>query len=106
MTEEKSVEKFWVALFKMKASDGLPKYPYLSKLIKAITYLYGPHVEGAYNLMGNITTSTRTSLNNTGSDAIQTMKYFLMSKKATTCEVFGSKDPTHESPVTKLLESI
>lgn len=101
LTEDKSVEKFWVALFKAKASDGLLKYTYLSKLIKAVvTCFHGPHVEGAFNLMDNIMTSTRTSLNNTGLDAIQTVKYFLMSKKATTCEVFGSKDPTHE-PIDK-----
>ena len=42
---------------------------------------HGPRVEDAFNLMGDIVTSNRISLNIESLDSVQTMKYYLMSKK-------------------------
>ena len=94
------VESFWTGVFKMKQDDGL-KYPFLSKLVNAVlTCFYGPHVEGAFNLMDKIVTSNRTSLNIEGLDSVQTVKYYLMSKKASISDVFGTKNPMEE-PIAK-----
>lgn len=98
--EKLSIEKFWFSIFQMK-QGGEAKYPYLSKLVKAVlTCFQGPHVESAFNHMGNIMTSNRTSLNIDGLDSVQTMKYYLISKEASTSEVFGSTNPAYE-PIDK-----
>lgn len=87
---------FWMPIFKMKQGNNF-QYPLLSKLVKAVlTCFHGPHVESAFNLMGNIMTENRTSLNIESLDSVQTIKYYLLSKNNTTCEEFGSKEPMNE----------
>lgn len=83
--------KFWSEIIKRK------EYPVLSKMIKALlTCFHGPSVESTFNLMDHFMTENRTSLNIESLDSLQTIKYYLNSVSASTCELFGSKDPLHE----------
>ena len=86
--------EYWNEVFALQ--ENIPKYPVLSKMIKAVlTCFHGPAVESTFNLMNDMT-ENRTSLNIETVDSIQTIKYYLNSKDKTTCDLFGSKDPAHE----------
>lgn len=88
------MDEYWYEIFKLRDDINNPKFPVLSKLIKAcLTCFHGPMIESAFNFMDNIITDTRTSLKIDSLDAVQTVKYYLMSTNSTTCEKYGCDDP-------------
>lgn len=95
----KSLTVLWSKVIDLKEAN-IQKYPVFSKIIKAIlTCFHEPSVESTFNMMDDMS-ENRTSLNIDTVDSIQTIKYYLNSLNKSTCEVFGSKNPTHE-PKTK-----
>lgn len=79
------------------------KYPVLSKIIRAIlTCFHGSSVENTFNLIYNIMSKNRTSLNIETVDSISTVKYYLKSVNECTCKICGSRNPTRE-PINRKL---
>lgn len=94
--DSNNVIHFWKRVFEIQ-EEGKVKYPILSKMIKSVlSCFHGPAVESTFNVMNNIMTEKRSSLNIESLDSIQTIKYYLKSVNKSTCLMFGSKDPAHE----------
>lgn len=94
------VSEYWAKISQLESS-GIICYPVLGKMVKAIlTCFHGPSVESAFNLVGDIVTESRTSLNIESLDSVLTVKYFLFSVNSTCIEAFGSNEPDKD-PLTK-----
>ena len=79
------IDVWWATLF--------GKYPLLFKVVAGIlTIFHGPKVESSFKLMGDIIGTKSSRLNTKTVSSIQSVKYYVKSKKKTPMELFQIKD--------------
>ena len=85
----------------------ISKYPSLSKLVKVfLTVFHGPVVESTFNLMDTIVTDSRTSMGVDSLDAVQTVKFDLLSTNSATFDKYASINPINETLEKNLLHNL
>lgn len=85
--ENEPIDKWWV---EVKNSN---KFPLVSRMACALlTCFHGPKVESSFSIMNSVVTSSTNRLTVESFDAIQTVKYELMSQKKSAVELFRKKD--------------
>lgn len=85
--DEESIDMWW------RDVEVSKKYPLLSRIaFAALTCFHGLKVESSFSLMNSIITPGTSRLNVSTFDAIQTVKYELMSQKKTAVSMFKKKN--------------
>lgn len=101
MDAKESIDMWW------RGGDASLKYPLLSRLALALlTCFHGPKVESSFSLMNNIIKPGTNRLNISTFDAIQSVKYELMSQNKTSVSMFQKKDFLKEKIDPKLCYNI
>ena len=95
------LDEWWAAVASLK------KFPLLCKMAFALmSCFHGPHVEGSFNVMGDVLCPKSGRMLVQTYSAIQTVKYGLRATGKSALELYSRKDPKHEPVDVKLCHNL